>query len=158
MLVGLHSADAAGLLRPVMRAQPIDGSAATDSVALPGDGDNVQWSPDGHGILYLATADPAANVMRLGFGAPTPTPVTRFTRGRIESYLPSPDGTRLALSVRDGGAENVWITAADGSNPRQVTQFTNEEVFEMHWVDAHRTLAISAGTITNDVVLIRDFR
>jgi len=158
VLVGRYARDERGLQRTMLSLNPLDGSAATDSVLLPGDAAGARLSPDQRGIDYIATSDSAANLRRLGFGGGTPTPVTRFTSGRVTSFVHSPDGSRLAIVVRDGPTENVWVADGDGSNPRQMTQFTGEEVFELVWVDAHRTIAIGAGTLTNDVVLVRDFR
>ncbi len=157
-LVSRVTRDERGLQRFMLRLQPLDGSAARDSILLPGDATIAQLSPDERGVDFLSTSDPAANLMRLPFGGGTPAPVTRFASGRLTDYVRSPDGARLAIVVRVGAGENIWMANADGSGARQLTQFEGQEIFEIRWVDGGMTLAFGAGTITTDVVLVRDFR
>jgi len=84
--------------------------------------------------------------------------VTRFTDGRITSYLWSPDGSRLVLIRRTDEGANVWVTAKDGSRPVQVTQLSSSDVFFARWLPDNRRLAVSAGKLSRDAVLIKSFR
>ena len=64
-----------------------------------------------------------------------PTPLISSTR---QEWLPafSPDGRRLAFTSTRSGSGEVWISDADGSNPRPVTSFGGP---------AHRISALVSG-------------
>ena len=47
---------------------------------------------------------------------------------------------------------------ADGSNPVQVTRFTDGEIFVLRWTADGRSVAVNAGRRTSDAVMIRNFR
>jgi Tol biopolymer transport system component len=84
--------------------------------------------------------------------------VTRFGDGRVTGYSWSPDGTKLALVRRTDAGNNVWVTGPDGSRPVQVTQFSASDVFGVRWLPDNHRLAVSAGKLSRDAVLIRGFR
>jgi len=70
----------------------------------------------------------------------------------------TPDGRSLTYIDTTGGVSNIWSLPLDGSPPRQLTDFKTDQIF---WFDLSRDgkqLAISRGTQTSDVVLIKDFR
>jgi Tol biopolymer transport system component len=62
----------------------------------------------------------------------------RFTVGQIRDAVPSPDGTRLAFTALD----RLWVSAADGSNPRRVTDQDISEHFPT-WSPDGRSLAFA---------------
>ena len=84
--------------------------------------------------------------------------MTRFTDGRITGYRWSPDGSRLALIRRTDEGANVWVTGKDGSRPAQVTQLPSSDVFLVRWLPDSRQIAVSAGRLSRDAVLIKSFR
>ena len=59
---------------------------------------------------------------------------------------------------RNGLAPHVRATGPDGSRPVQVTQFSASDVFTVRWLPDSRRLAVSAGRLSRDAVLIRSFR
>jgi Tol biopolymer transport system component len=66
----------------------------------------------------------------------------------------APGGRALEdLVVRDG-VTNVWRFPLDGSAPRPVTTFTSEQIMNYRWSRDGKTLALSRGTYSTDVVLI----
>ena len=70
----------------------------------------------------------------------------------------TPDGRALLYAETQGGVSNIWSLPVDGGTPKQLTDFKADEIF---WFDISRDgrqLAASRGQITNDVVLIKDFR
>jgi Tol biopolymer transport system component len=58
------------------------------------------------------------------------------------------------LVVKDG-TTNIWRFPLDGSAPRPVTTFTSDDIFNYRWSRDGKTLAVSRGTNSSDVVLIR---
>ena len=97
LLLSRVEADAGGSSRTRWEAVAVPGGTVRASLQLPGQAVGYAWSPGGHGMLFLDTADPAWNIHRLDFGAKAPVPITRFTEGRVLGYKLSPDGTRLVF-------------------------------------------------------------
>jgi hypothetical protein len=60
--------------------------------------------------------------------------------------------------MEDGDASSLWIVEADGSRPVEVMKLTSERFLDSKWTPDSRGLAIFAGTLNADAVLIRDFR
>jgi serine/threonine protein kinase/Tol biopolymer transport system component len=150
--------DAQGLSKPVWRVWPLAGGGPTTTILLPGQAFGLRWAPDGRGVTYVNTADPARNIYRQAFAGGPAVPVTRFSgEGRITGHTWSPDGRKLAVRIQSGDTSNLWVTEADGSRPVQVTQLT-AEVFNFDWLADSRRLVVNAGTSAWDAVLIRDFR
>ena len=68
------------------------------------------------------------------------------------------DGRALTYVDTTGGVSNIWSLPIDGGKPVQLTDFKTDRIF---WYDFSRDgkqLALSRGTETSDVILIRDFR
>ena len=118
------------------------------------------WGPDSRSLTFRNRTDPARNVYRLAAGASTgePAQVTRFDKGRLTGHWWSPDGTRLAVSLRTEAGDSLWVTAADGSRPVELANFPAQDIFFAHWLPDSRRIALSAGKSSRDAVLIRDFR
>jgi len=51
---------------------------------------------------------------------------------------------------------NIWRQPLDGSAPRQLTHFTSDRIFSFAWSRDGKRLAVSRGTVSGDVVLIRN--
>jgi Tol biopolymer transport system component len=66
----------------------------------------------------------------------------------------TPDGRGLSYIDTRGGASNIWIQPIDGSPARQVTDFRSDRIFAHSWSPDGKSLALSRGKVTNDVVLI----
>ena len=53
-----------------------------------------------------------------------------------------------------GELRKLWRLPLDGSAPRPVTTFTSEQILNYRWSRDGKTLAMSRGTLSADVVLI----
>ena len=98
------------------------------------------WSPSGDDILFVAreTEDhhKAIWIVNADEGSPHQLPITPACGGPLGAaeeygcYSPdwSPDGDRIVFtrSEPDGSNETLWIVNADGSNPVQVTDGTDD--------------------------------
>ena len=71
----------------------------------------------------------------------------------------TPDGRALTYIDTINGVSNIWSLPLDGGPSKQLTDFKTDQIF---WFDFSRDgkqqLAVSRGTQTSDVILIRDFR
>jgi serine/threonine protein kinase/Tol biopolymer transport system component len=67
----------------------------------------------------------------------------------------TPDGKALTYPDTKDGIDNLWNQPLDGGPPKQVTHFTSDRIFSFSWSRDGKRLAVSRGTRTSDVVLIR---
>jgi len=70
----------------------------------------------------------------------------------------SPDGRALDFVGTSKGISNIWSQPLDGGPPKQITHFTSGLTFNFAWSQDGKQLALSRGSQTSDVVLIRNFR
>jgi serine/threonine protein kinase/Tol biopolymer transport system component len=67
----------------------------------------------------------------------------------------TPDGRSLAY-IRDlDGISNIWTLPIDGGSPKKLTDFKSDDIFWFDW-SPDGQLAVSRGTTTSDVVIIRN--
>jgi hypothetical protein len=101
----------------------------------------------------------------------------RRVEGRTSVVLRKPLTTRVRTRLRSasirrfhcvrivrepsaiiGHPSGVWVLGSDGSRPRKIAAFDPEQVFEVQWLGDGASVAIRAGVLSNDTVLIRKFR
>jgi Tol biopolymer transport system component len=70
----------------------------------------------------------------------------------------TPDGRALAYIDTKGGVSNIVAQPLDGGAPKQLTDFKADRIFSFAYSPDGKQLALSRGTVTSDVVLIKDFR
>lgn len=68
------------------------------------------------------------------------------------------DDRTLLYIERNGDVDNVWSRPLDGGAPKQLTQFTSEYIFRGAPSRDNKQFAVSRGTSSADVILIKDFR
>lgn len=66
------------------------------------------------------------------------------------------DGTGFTYALRANGVSNIWFQNAEGGDPRQITNFTTDEIFRYKMSRDGKHLAFEKGFRVNDVLLIRD--
>ena len=69
-----------------------------------------------------------------------------------------PDGRAIIVRSTQGGVGNLWRQPIDGSSPKQITNFTSDLADYFAVSRDGKRLAMSRGTSTLDIVLIKDFR
>jgi eukaryotic-like serine/threonine-protein kinase len=70
----------------------------------------------------------------------------------------TPDGHAINYIVFANGISNIWRQPVDGSAPVQVTNLTNDRIFNFAYSSDSSQLALSRGTFNSDVVLIENFK
>lgn len=67
----------------------------------------------------------------------------------------TPDGKSIAY-IRDfQGISNIWALPIDGGTHKQLTDFQSDQIFWFDWSADGQQLAVSRGTVTSDVVVIK---
>ena len=69
----------------------------------------------------------------------------------------SDDGSLLYIDTRHG-VSNIWSQPLDGGPPKQLTNFMSDLIFSFGWSRDGKQLACARGSVTNDVILISNFR
>jgi Tol biopolymer transport system component/DNA-binding winged helix-turn-helix (wHTH) protein len=72
-------------------------------------------------------------------------------------FIWSPHGT-LTYVDQHNGVSNIWSQPIDGSAPKQLTNFKSGRIFQFAWSSDGKWLALARGTVSSDVVMIKDFR
>ena len=124
----------------------------------------TQWptvSPDGHRVACWYRSET---------NAPWKVALIPISGGQPESILDlpgadlafpvrwTPDGKGISYVATRNGTSNVWMQPFEGGEPKQLTQFTSDQIFWFDWSRDGKQLACSRGRITNDVVLISELK
>ncbi|MDQ3252931.1 MAG: hypothetical protein M3R15_03325, partial [Acidobacteriota bacterium] len=116
-------------------------------------------SPDGKSIACLYRDEPTSpsKVAIIPFEGGQPVRV--FDLSTISGILRwTPDGRTLAYINTQRGVSNIWSQPIDGGAPKQLTDFTADQIFGFDWSPDGKQLAIARGNVTKDVILLRGFR
>jgi Tol biopolymer transport system component len=70
----------------------------------------------------------------------------------------NPDGRAVIAKSDQGGVGNLWSFPIDGSTPKQLTNFTSNQISNFAISRDGKRLALARGFSNLDVVLIKDFR
>lgn len=120
-------------------------------------------SPDGSRLMYhVYNADEGHNQIEVLSLATGEVEQAVYLRQWEEAEW-SPDGTAIHYSKHVDGQDNVWshpISAGnDTSGDTRVTSFEDGvDILSMAWSRDGKTLALSRGTTSRDIVLLKGFR
>ena len=67
----------------------------------------------------------------------------------------SPDDKSLDYPVTRNGISDVWRQPLTGGPPKQLTHFTSDQINNIAWSGDGKTLAMTRGTRTADIVLLK---
>jgi Tol biopolymer transport system component len=68
------------------------------------------------------------------------------------------DGRNLTYIKDDNGVSNIWNQPLSGGPPQRITSFKSGRIFNFNWSHDGKYLALARGSMSGDVVLIRDVR
>jgi len=109
-------------------------------------------SPDGKRIAYSNLENAVVIVPLEGAGeaqyAGIPASAGKFRW--------SADGTAILYVKDEAGVSNVWSQPVAGGAPKKLTDFKSDRIFQFDVSRDGKLLALSRGSATNDVVLIRE--
>jgi len=136
----------------------IDGGKITQIIDHPSYG--ADFSPDGKwlGCIYWSGQEDAPRTVAIIpfeggqpvklFDLPGANPFARW----------APDGRALIYVDTRGDVSNLWTRAIDGGTPKQLTDFKQGRIFSFDYSPDGKQIALSRGTINNDVVMISNFK
>lgn len=122
------------------------------------------FSPDGRQIACSIQEDAGSTTLSIAVvAAEGGPPLKTFPfpgEGQTDSNVLrwTADGREIVYAYLDKGVSNLWAQPVGGGKPRRITSFTSDRIF---WFDISHDgnqIALSRGTQTGDVVLIKDFR
>jgi Tol biopolymer transport system component len=76
----------------------------------------------------------------------------------VGNYRWAPDGRSITYHLTKKGISNIWSYPLDGREPKQLTDFKNDQIFNFKWSPDGQSLVVARGTVLGDLVMIRDFR
>jgi len=130
---------------------PADSGAAKRVTTGAGTESPNQWHPKGGRLAFAATEQGGVyrtSVMDLVTG--TTTPMLQDPRSSIAVW--SPDGSRIAYLVFEGGKSTIWLADSSGANPKQLTTEGLEGFDGSPWSpDGTTILYVSRRTGTGDI-------
>ena len=125
---------------------------------------NPTVSPDGSLIACFyreGQSNPTVKVAVIPFAGGDPVKLLDLPRPSF-SGAPglrwTPDGRALTFIDTINGVSNIWSLPLDGGAPKQLTEFKTDQIFWFDFSRDGKQLALSRGTQTSDVIVIRDFR
>jgi eukaryotic-like serine/threonine-protein kinase len=68
----------------------------------------------------------------------------------------TPDGQAVSYVVHRDGVSNIWRQSMGGGEPVQMTNFTSGLIFNFAYSPDGKQLSLSRGTVSRDVVLIKN--
>ena len=153
-----YEADDKGLIKLVFKLNPIEGGDAVATMRLPQRASDYESHPNADVVTYIDNGDPNRNLYAYDTVTSKAEPLTHFTEGVITDHQWSKDGKHIAVARRLADGENIWFLNPGGSQPKQVTHFVGFDVLQLAWSDDNIHAVANAGTASNDVVLIRNFK
>ncbi len=113
-------------------------------------------SPDGRRIAFRLWDNAAGRyyVAIMPFEGGEPTKQFDLS-GKVQW---SADGRFLTYVRTRNGVDNIWGQPVDAGQARQLTYFQSGRIFSYAWSHDGKQLALSRGSTTSDVVLLRNFK
>jgi Tol biopolymer transport system component/DNA-binding winged helix-turn-helix (wHTH) protein len=141
---------------------PIDGGEVTKLTSISGFAQSPAVSPDGKFIAFH-WIKPAAQYHEIGiipFEAGDALKSFTLASSRPHGFAKdpvqwSPDSQAIDYVALRGEACNIWRQPLDGSQPFQITNFTDQQIFNFAYSPDGKNVALSRGSYTRDVVLLK---
>ena len=136
-----EQSDSAASAARASNSLPLIATRTLDFTTDEGTWISLDLSPDGQTIVFELLGD--LYTLPISGGE-----ATRITDGPGFDMQPrySPDGTKLVFVSDRDGSENLWISASDGSDPRQLTDGERESYVSPEWTPDGEYVMATKGT------------
>jgi serine/threonine protein kinase/Tol biopolymer transport system component len=119
-------------------------------------------SPDGKTITepYVDKTSGQGKIALLPIEGGPPTKVfdVDLRADRRSTIRWTPDAQSIAFVRTTNGVSNIWAQRLAGGEPKQLTVFKDQRIFNFAWSRDGKQLALSRGVSNTDVVLITGFK
>ncbi|MBV9241974.1 MAG: PD40 domain-containing protein, partial [Acidobacteria bacterium] len=143
-----------------LRRTSIDGGESR--LVLDNDINNPSVSPDGKSILgkYRTSLDQDFRlaILPLSDAGADEQKIRYLDSKDFSGAMWMPDGKGVAYGTEEDGFMNVWYQPLSGGPPKPLTDFKSKFINEGAFSRDGKTLVLSRGTQSVDVVLISNFR
>jgi Tol biopolymer transport system component len=94
------------------------------------------------------------------------TAIVTFDTGQLDKVFDLPDGAgrlvmpdekTLIYNATKADVDNLWSQPIEGGEPKQLTKFTSENCYGYSPSRDFKKFAITRGTSSSDIILIKDF-
>jgi Tol biopolymer transport system component/DNA-binding winged helix-turn-helix (wHTH) protein len=130
------------------------------------------FSPDGKRIAYIAAPETqnssSSAVFLPSASQPHQLKVIAFDGGIPLKQFDwpgsagdprwAPGGEAIDYVLTRNGVSNIWQQNLAGGTPKRITNFESGQIFDFEWSRDGRQLALTRGTQSSDVIMIRNFR
>jgi Tol biopolymer transport system component/DNA-binding winged helix-turn-helix (wHTH) protein len=119
------------------------------------------WEPvvshDGKQIAFTFRPETANKIAVMPYSGGEPRLLTNLP-AHFGVFRWLSDGSGLAYADKQNGKGNIWIQPIDGSLPTQLTSWKPDPIYALDVSRDGKWLASANGTLTMDVVLIKDVK
>jgi Tol biopolymer transport system component len=124
---------------------------------------SLDVSPDGKQVAAfykeaLPTAQWRIAILPIEGGDPAKNFEVQQPLAGIKTLRWLPDGQSIAYVNNPDGVSNIWIQPLDGAPPKQLTNFTSEQIYYFDWSTDGKQFACMRGSFNRNIVLISNFK
>ncbi len=113
------------------------------------------WSSDGRVIAYVSYRNYIASILRAFIFEGRGDNMTRTMTGNFAAPAYSRDGSKIAYAGMRGGNAEIYVAAADGSNPKRLTQSPGVDTAPT-WSPTGRELAFTSDRSGGQRIWVMD--
>jgi eukaryotic-like serine/threonine-protein kinase len=137
--------------------------------SAPGSRFSPAFSPDGKRIAYVV--QPSSSPTSPSASLPNQLKVISFdgsaplqqfdwpaSAGLFASPRWMPGGEAIDYVLTHNGVSNIWRQNLVGGAPKQITNFESGQIFDFDWSRDGKQLALTRGSESSDVIMMRNFR
>jgi serine/threonine protein kinase/Tol biopolymer transport system component len=120
------------------------------------------FSPDGKQIVCFLRNEESPwqlAILPVAGGAPLKTfSVPAFVAEQWPGPRWTADGKAITYILTKGGVSNIWMQPLTGEPARQLTNFSEDQIFAFAWSADGKKLALVRGVNAKSVILMKDFK
>lgn len=107
---------------------------------------------------YQDEKDNKNRIALIPFAGGEPVVIERMALPESGIMRWSPDSRALTYIVTRQGVSNIWSQPIDGGEPKQLTNFSADQIFRFAWSRDGKRLACERGVTINDTILLNSVK